>query len=358
MGKKIYIIMILPLSVLLNFVFSRNANFVEKYYSNGINKPTRQFLSLVTGIFSFSLGEILVYFFVILILLMIGKVVYSSIKDIKNSIECLKDFLVNILCIVSIIYFLFLFLWGFNYDRTTFGETASLKVRPSSVDELYELCHSLIIDTNDLREKVYENEAGVMEFQEGYKGIFQQAPLAYENLSKEYLTLSGKYGKPKNVLLSEKMCYTGITGVYFPFTGEANVNVATTDFMLPATVLHEMAHQRGIAREDEANFVAYLACTSHPDDRFKYSGSLLALINSMNALRKTDYEKYKELRQDYSEGVLRDLKYLSDFWQQYEGKTEEVWTKVNDSYLKSNGQETGVKSYGNMVDLLLALKRK
>jgi hypothetical protein len=295
---------------------------------------------------------------VIVILLMMGKLIYLISRDSKNSLKYLKNFSINVLCIASIIYSLFLVLWGFNYNRATFGEIASLEVRPSSTDELYELCEALIKDTNDLREKIYENDLGVMEFKEGYKEIFQLAPLAYKNLSKEYTTLSGNYGNPKNILLSEKMCYTGITGVYFPFTGEANVNVATTDILLPATVLHEMAHQRGIAREDEANFVAYVACLNHPDDRFKYSGDVLALINSMNALRKVDYEKFKVLRETYSQGLLRDLQYISNFWQQYEGKTEEVWTKVNDSYLKSNGQDAGVKSYGNMVDLLLALKRK
>lgn len=150
------------------------------------------------------------------------------------------------------------------------------------------------------------------------------------------------------------MSYTGITGIYIPYTGEANVNINSTDFMLPSTVAHEMAHQRGFAREDEANYIAYLTCSMHPDRDFQYSGVMLALIYSMNALAENDIEAYKVLRSKYSEGVKNDLRYDAEFWAKYEGKTQEISNNVNNTYLKSNGQKDGVQSYGRMVDLLIA----
>jgi hypothetical protein len=56
--------------------------------------------------------------------------------------------------------------------------------------------------------------------------------------------------------------------------------------------------------------------------------------------------------------VKNDLMYSSNYWKQFETKVAEISNKVNDSYLKANNQDDGVKSYGRMVDLLLAYYSK
>ena len=170
----------------------------------------------------------------------------------------------------------------------------------------------------------------------------------------KYDVLKGNYGAPKSILLSTPMCYTGITGFYFPFTNEANVNMAEPIPFLPFTTAHEMAHQRGFAKEDEANYIAYIACINHPDVNFQYSGTFAALSYSFNALAKVDMEKYRELISMCSTGVISDIKYNQEFWQDYSGTIEKVGDKVNDTYLKSQNQQSGTNSYGEMVDLLLA----
>jgi len=73
----------------------------------------------------------------------------------------------------------------------------------------------------------------------------------------------------------------------FPFTGEANVNISMPHTSIPFTACHEMAHQIGFAREDEANFIAYIACKNHPSPDFQYSGILSALINATNTYTAT-----------------------------------------------------------------------
>ena len=186
-----------------------------------------------------------------------------------------------------------------------------------------------------------------------YKGIIKRASLGYENITYIFPSISGNYGNAKYILSSNLMCYTGITGIYFPFTGEANVNVGVPDLYIPSTTLHEMAHQRGYASEDEANFIAYLASINHPHIDFKYSGYILALNHTANAIYKADYEVYAELSKNISEGVLNDLRNNSEFWDKYEGKIDEISNDINNTYLKANGVSEGVKSYGKMVDLLL-----
>lgn len=349
---KIAILIFLMITFIFNISLNSYPYFVEKYYSTGINKVTIQALSSFTGLLPFSLAEFLV-FFLLGILIMLFVLMLISIKKRR-----FKQSFLNFFAYVSLLYILFMFLWGFNYDRLSFDKISGLQVRESSKQELYLLCEDLIKRANFLREKLDENSKGIMVIRGGYKDVFKRAEKGYDTVANLYPELSGKYGPPKRILLSSKMSYTGITGIYIPYTGEANVNINITDMMLPATAAHEMAHQRGFAREDEANYIAYFTCSMHPDADFQYSGVMLALIYSMNALAGSDMEGYKALKTNYSTGVRNDLIYDKEFWAKYEGKTQEISDNINNTYLKSNGQTDGVKSYGRMVDLLLAEYRE
>jgi len=344
----------MPLTLGLVFISQRNPEIVEKVYSSGLYTYIGTVISLITGIFPFSLGEVIVI--VSLLFLIIGGVwiVYGIIT--RKISYIMFSLIKNVLITVSVIYFLFNFLWGLNYYRLPFSKIAGIDVRPATVQELVSLCEDLIDKTNELRREISESEDKVF-YEKDYKYILKNAYKGYESAKNFYPELGGKFGRPKGVIFSKAMSYMGITGIYFPFTGEANVNMDTPFVSLPSTVAHEMAHQRGFAREDEANYIAYLTCKHHPELSFQYSGYVLALIHSMNTLYVNDREKFTELSQRYSEEVRRDLNDISKHWDKYEGPIEKASNKMNNVYLKSNNQKDGVKSYGRMVDLLIAEHR-
>lgn len=352
--RKSIAIILFPCAWLLSWLSSFYPSAVEKIYASGIYRVMGQALSRITGIFPFSLMEVAVIlmFFCVAGILLCGFVHIIRYKGIQK--RMMLGVFTSILSFFSIAYFIFITLWGINYHRLPFASIANLNTRPASVGELRELCENLIIRANFLRTLVDENGQGVMYIAKGHKDVFFRAAKGYENASVIYPELGGKYGRPKGILFSKAMSYAGISGIYFPFTGEANVNTAIPDCILPSTTCHEMAHQRGFAREDEANYIAYLACTMHPDADFQYSGVLLALIHSMNTLSLHDPAGCKRLKAMYSPSLRQDLFHLNQFWKRYEGPIERAASKANDAYLKSNLQEDGVYSYGRMVDLLLA----
>jgi hypothetical protein len=345
---KLAIISIVPVIVFLNTILKKWPEGVEKIYSTGFNRNIRQVLSIVTGVVPFSLAEILVILLFLVLVLLVAKI-FIKIKsgDMLHAV-------INLVTYLSALYIIFMVFWGFNYNRLSFDKIANLKLEKSSEQDLYLLCQDLIKRANTLRPQVEESSQGVMIISGGYKDVLRRTKDGYDKASLVFKELGGKYGTPKPILLSKQLSYTGITGIYIPYTGEANVNINITDLLLPATAAHEAAHQRGFAREDEANYIAYLTCTLNKDIDFQYSGTMLALIYSMNALYDKDVTAYRELTKTYYDGVKKDLKFDSEFWAKYEGKVEEFSDKINNSYLKSNGQEDGVQSYGRMVDLLLA----
>lgn len=165
------------------------------------------------------------------------------------------------------------------------------------------------------------------------------------------------YSAPKPVAMSRIMSYAGISGVFFPFTLESNINVNEPFFMFPVTMAHELAHQCGFMQEDEANFIAYLACKQLDDPTMLYSGLFLAFKHSISALEEINPELAAEITSSLSQAVLRDILQNEQYLARYEGIISNISNTVNDLYLKTNNQADGVDSYARMVDLLLAEQR-
>ena len=130
------------------------------------------------------------------------------------------------------------------------------------------------------------------------------------------------------------------------------------NFLLPATICHEMAHQIGYASETEANYLAFMACWHHPDVHYQYSGMLLAMRYSLRTLYRTDTTAHKRVVATINQGILTDLKASRKYWSSFYNPFDEFTDWFYDLFLKANSQKDGIKSYGLMVKLLLGEYRK
>ncbi|WP_312700265.1 DUF3810 domain-containing protein [Sedimentibacter sp.] len=346
------LLILLPVSLALTLLAKYSISFAE-LYALKIYPVFAGVVSFLTSRIKFSLAEF------IIIILIIGLIIYFLFSVIKcvseKDMNYIKGFILNTAVAMSIIYFLFVLFCGINYHRNEFTYYSGLEIREASTNDLISLCEILIADANEARGKLNTGSERTAElFDEDYYKVAARAKNSFESSAEKYSVLKGRYPAPKPVMFSEFMSHMGITGIFFPFTFEANVNVDIPPYQLPSVMLHELVHLRGFMREDEANFISYLACINSGFDDFYYSGTMLALSYSMNALYRENYEEFARLYDTYSQDVKNDLKYSYDYWKRFEGKTSEISNKVNDTYLKANSQKDGVKSYGRMVDLLIA----
>lgn len=358
--KRIYLLGLIPISLSLIILARQSSFFAEQIFALHIYKWLSQIISTLTGILPISFAEIIILVLPVILLLIIILFLRQIIVDHQNrKIIALKG-LLNLLCTGSVVFFLFTLLAGINYYRLPFSHYSKLEIRESSVEELYKLTESLALQANELRKQIPQtDEKDVFQLSESYYKVAKQANEAMKILAKEYPVLVGSYGNPKPILLSPMMSYTEITGIFIPFTMEANVNVHVPDYTIPVTMLHELAHLRGFMREDEANFIAYLAGMASDHVELQYSSTMLALVTSGNALYAQNPDLYFEIRDNYSDGILKDIRANSAYWAKYEDTViSTVSNKINDTYLKANAQTDGVKSYGRMLDLMLAKYRK
>ena len=351
--KKLFLFLFLPTITIL-ILFIKFPKITELIYSSTIYIFISKILSLLFGYIPFSVAEIILILLIFISIYFLIHIIIIAIKYKKNSIPKLKIYIINLIKIFLLLYSSFLILWGYNYHRNTFSEIQHIKIEPSSLNDLENLCLFLLITSKNLRQDINENPDGTMKLNGTITNMLKRTPLGYKNIPHSYKKLSTNFGYPKNLLSSKIFSYTGISGFFFPFTGEANVNSNTPLCYLPHTAAHELAHQIGYARENEANFIGYLVCKYHPDKDFQYSGYLTSLISSMNALYKNDHKKYTTIRKQYPDIINKDIESISKYYQKYEGKIESISSSINNTYLRTNNQSSGIKSYGEVVDLLLA----
>lgn len=315
-----------------------------------------------TGWLSFSVSEIGIYVILGMAIITAVRAVIRGKRTGKNGAAVLK-WASGIFLTAAVLFLLYTVNCGINYRRISFSEKEGLLTETYSADELWEVCHWLTEEVNARVDMVDRDENGVMELQttrqEAFSHAWQRdvgetAVQAMEGLAGRYESMKGFYPLPKALVISEVLSYQNLTGIYLPFTVEANYNGDMTDYNIPFTMCHELSHLRGFMQEEEANFIAFLACEMSEQPEFQYSGYLMAWIYSTNALYRADRERWAEVREKLDPKVDADLQANSAFWDSYDGAVAEVADKVNDTYLKVNGQADGVKSYDRMVDLLVA----
>lgn len=354
--KRLPWLLLIPLGLLLPGLAARYP-WAAEAYAQGIYPWISGALGTISGLFPVSLAELLLYG----LLLgaggwLLASLVLTALK--KRPLVKLLRLVLTLAISGGVLLNVFYIAWGFNYARPTLYTLLDLPVQERPVEELEALCRELAAEAASLREQVSQDADGVFYLPEGWRDSFSQLPAAYEALGAELPLFAQPAKAPKGVLLSEGMSWAGIAGIYIPFTAEANVNVHQPALLLLSSGAHEMAHYLGFAREDEANFIAYLACIHSQDPSIAYSGVMLALIHCGNQLYKADPAAYQAVWEAYyTQGMIRDLRQYNAYWDGYEGKVEAVVDQINDGYLKHNQQESGVQSYGMMVDLLLAWRQ-
>jgi Protein of unknown function (DUF3810) len=331
---------------------------VEALFSEGLYPRLGGLLGRAAGVVPFSLAECLVLGTVLVVSLAALRSVARVLRRQAKAVCVLATAGANLALLAGVAYGLFLLLWGFNYARPPLSSLLGLPVVPAPASELAELATDLVDRSNRERAGLPEDAAGVLRVPGGFPSVAERVASGFASASVNLPLLAGMPARPKPVFLSGLLSRVGITGIYFPFTGEANVNTTVPDVELPFSAAHEVAHQRGFAREDEANYVGYLACRLHPEGDFRYSGLVSASHYVMAALHAVDPAAAARVQAGRSPAVLRDEAAIRVWIELYRGRANEVGRRVNDAYLKTQGQAEGVRSYGRMVDLLLAERRR
>lgn len=346
-----WLLMLTPLAFLLRILAEKISGFAD-FYNQHIYRYISIFWTNISGIVPFSIGEILLILLPAAGIAYIIAVIVSVVKSKGKRLHKVFMGIVRPVSAASLVFFLFMTNCGINYFCQDVRTQSGLEFREPSAEELYEVCIYLADKATECRSKLPEDENGVVKID--ISSARTKAKNAMNSLHSTYEYIPDGYSIPKSVMLSRGMSFLQITGVYFPFTFEANVNTDVPAFSVPFTMCHELAHVRGFMHEQDANFLAYLACIYSGEEDFMYSGYSEAVRYVSRHLRKADSKLYADFQKHLSDGVYRDYAFDSKYWKQFETPIAQTAAAVNDSYLKQNAQPQGIKSYDMITGLIIA----
>lgn len=352
--KFAYVFLILAALSGIIYIFAIfNTSFAE-FFNRYISSFFRGFLASFTNIIPISLAECLIIASPIILILLIR----YALKKYSKSWRDVGVFCLVVVSIISLLFTTFVFTFGTGYHTFELDKKLELDKKEVSAKELATTAEWLIAEVNEILDMVeFEYQSSSVNpytIRETNNILL----ISYEELSEKYDFLPKLTSFVKPIILSEPMTYTHISGVYTYFTGEANVNTNGPDYSIPYTIAHELAHQRGIAREDEANFIAFLVCINSDYPYIRYCGYMNLCEYVLNALYSADQKLWEETYQKLDNRAIYEMIAYNKFYEKYQDNVVgEISGAINDAYLQANGTE-GTKSYGLVVDLAVAYFHK
>jgi uncharacterized protein DUF3810 len=326
---------------------------VEKYYALGIYPYISRFQRLLFGWIPFSIGDLLYIF-------ASGWLIYLFVRLIRRLVrrQANKAWLLGALrrtvFVILLVYVVFYGLWGLNYDRQGIATQLRLVVTPYSNVELDHLLENVCARLNKL-----DSLGGLHPDRLGSpRVVFAGAILSYDSLGRRDPRFVYADPSVKRSLFGVINDYLGFGGYYNPFTGEAQVNTTLPVLEQPFTTCHEIGHQLGYAKENEANLAGYLSARVSTDPAFQFSVYSDLYLYAARELYVRDSNMVVPLRNQLRPFVRQHFRLLQRFYRRYQNPFEPVVRRIYGNYLRANRQPQGMNTYDEVVASVIAYARK
>lgn len=346
-------VLLIVLTILIKWA-SWYPGWVERNYSQGIYPVIAKVQRFLFGWISFSVGDLFYGFLTVVILYKVFKF-FRLLFNKQLNRQYFKAAMQQGIFIFLFLYVFFNLLWGLNYNRRGIAYQLQLEVKPYTVGDLDTL-------TNIIQSRANYYAGFVTEVQrdsfDKKSRLFSTAVEAFKEVAKTYPFLTYHPRSIKPSFYSYLGNYLGFQGYYNPFSGEGQVNTTVPRFLEPFVTTHEMAHQLGYGKENEANFVGYLACRSFNSNVFRYSVYYDMYNYSLGELARRDTSLAKSYQRTAHPQILKDQKEFRDFYRRYKNPVEPVVMWGYGHFLKANNQPAGKRSYNEVVAWLIAYYKK
>ncbi len=341
--------------IVCHVFFYLSADFAD-LFNMTVGAFFRGVFAKLTGVLPFSLAEAAIIFLPVGAVALCIWAICTIFRSPGSKSTRMVFSLFSVLCLL---YCAFTVNFASAYRGRALDEKLSLKAEPVSAQQLKAAAEYFRDMASAEAEKIEYSFSGGAPMPYSLADMTEKLNAAYKGVSEEYDFVQSLDAPIKFIALSEPMTYTHISGVYTFFTGEANININFPDYSLPYTAAHEMSHQRGIAPEDEANFMAFLVCRASDDAYIRYSGYMSMYEYILDALYQADKGMYATVMKETDDRLIREFMSFNAFFSDYtDNAVATVSNAVNDTYLKLQGQSAGTKSYGMVVDLAVAWVEK
>jgi hypothetical protein len=318
---------------------------VERVYSRGLYPIVQPRLTAISN--STSLA-----FFDVVLVVSVGAILMMWAVRLRRTtagmVRTLGHVAIDTAAVAAFLYLWFLGAWGLNYRREPLR--AQLDFREDRITQaaLRDLAIRNVESLNALHPRAHS--AGWPELAATPGALEPAFLLAQRDLA---MAWTAEAGQPKRTLLNFYFTRVSIDGMTAPFFLETLANQTLLPFERASTIGHEWGHLAGYADESEASFVGWLVCM-RGQPPVQYSGWLSLYGTVMSALPRSDRE---EIARQLDQGPRNDLVAVSD---RVRRQTIPIASRAGyalyDRFLKANRVEAGIRSYGEVLRLLLGTR--
>ncbi|MFN8291003.1 MAG: DUF3810 domain-containing protein [Chitinophagaceae bacterium] len=346
-------VLLIVLTILIKWA-SWYPGWVERNYSRGFYPFVSKIQRILFGWLPFSIGD-LFYGFLVLVILYKTVNLFKTIIQKKFNRPYFITGLQQIFFFILFVYVFFNLFWGLNYDRKGIAQQLDLKVEQYSLADLDTVTTIIQERVNHYAQFVSEAQRDTFDRK---KTLFQGAYDAYQAAAARYPFLKYAHKSVKPSLYSYLGNYFGFQGYYNPFSGEAQVNTTVPRFLEPFVTTHEIAHQLGYAKENEANFVGFLAIRSFENNAFRYSVYFDLYNYALGEVVRQDTALARSIQAKAAPQVKKDQQEFRDFYRRYKNPIEPIIAWGYGQFLKANNQPSGKRTYNEVVTWLIAYYKK
>ena len=348
--KLLAAFVLLGIDVLMMTLFRR----FPEFFFPGYRVVSKAWISFLAWLTSFSRAA--VWDIAVLILFLVY--LYTLIRTLRKK-KSILDWFGRVMLVLAVLGTVTICGWMLNHYAPPLAKELGYEVTGYEKSLLEEACAYYLRNAADAALGMNRDEEGHL-IRADFYDTAAKAGSAYVTLSETDPVFKGPSVPVKKLSLAgEYLMYNGIIGMFMPLSGEAGVPASVPAAPLPFTMCHEAAHRAGIASEEEANFAAYLACVDHTDPYFRFSAYYSAFSYCYSSLYAVDPESALAVYHGNDEDpgvalVQKDRRDTADTYQRYESKLKEISDDINDTYLKTFSEESGIQSYGEVTDDLIA----
>lgn len=323
--------------------FSRN---IQRWYLFGMGK--------LTSNIPFSIMEIVTLVLIILTIILLVSIIKSLIK--LRLFKALSKVL-SIVIISASVFLLFNVSMALGYNRAPLD----IELYSGEIDknQFKQKIQYFLDDFNDISDTLEYTEEGEVVSPYDIKELSELLKVEYSKLTSDYYMEYTVNLKP--MLSSFIYREFQITGITFGITGEANINTKNTNGQIPFAGVHEIAHTKGVLREEDADLLSANLLLRSDNPFLRYSAYLATFTRLLDLANYIDEENcYQTLLSSLSPNIRKNYSYINNYWSKHDllGKVGDF---INDLYLKFNGEQEGSRSYGDSItevdehDVVIAL---
>ena len=343
-------------SAVLYVVMRLSPSFAE-FFNRTVSAASRRVFVFFTDFFPFSVAELAVLLSPVAL---IAVTAWAIVRVVRRGAAGARRVIAVLLAFICFLGSTFVFNGAAGYFGVGVGEKIGVDTSDPTEDELYDACSYLADRINEAAAsgQIYSDSTGATVMPDSIGETALKIESMYSSFRDVFGFPQSFSSVPKILVTSPVITYTHVSGLFSDTTAEININTNYPDYVVTSTIAHELAHQRGVAPENEANFMAFAVLVDAPDPYLRYAGCLDAFTNVSQYLYKLNRDRYAEVRGRLCKTASDDLHAYSVFFDKYrENRAAEVSDKVNDAYLKSQGT-SGTVSYDEASVLIVKFIEK